>query len=116
MRGVYTPRKRFYANAQVNAFIEPGSVRIAQSDSVNGLDTTVAFYNQTTGRITIIGQNSRNTSITITGQLLNLPIVNSLALYTTNSSVNLQRGADVPVTGNTFSVTIPADTFFSLTN
>jgi O-glycosyl hydrolase len=114
--GMYTPRKRFYTNAQVNAFIEPGSVRIGQSDSISNLDTTVAFYNAVTGKISIIGQNSGSSAITINGQLLNLPAVGSLALYTTNSSVNFQRGADVPVTANTFSVTIPANTFFSLTN
>jgi len=37
--GVYTARKRFYTNAQVNAFVSPGSVRIGQSDSISGIGT-----------------------------------------------------------------------------
>jgi uncharacterized repeat protein (TIGR01451 family) len=113
--GVYTPRTRFYTNAQINAFISPGAVRIAENDSISALGKVVAYYNSTTGKITIIGHNTGSSSIAINGQLLNLPAISSLAIYQTNSSVNLQRGTDVPVTGGTFTVTIPADTFFSMT-
>jgi len=113
--GVYTPRKRFYANAQLSRFIRPGSVRIAVSSSISGL-TVLAFSNPTTGQVTIVGHNTSTSAITINGQLQNLSVPNSLMLYQTNSSVNLQRGADIPVVGGAFSVSIPADTFFSLTN
>jgi len=113
--GVYTPRKRFYANAQLSRFIRPGSVRIAANSSISGL-TVLAFSNPTTGQVTIVGHNTGASAVTINGQLQNLSAPNSLMLYQTNSSVNLQRGTDVPVVGGTFSVSIPADTFFSLTN
>ena len=43
--------------------------------------------------------------------------VDALVLYQTNSgSQSFQRGTDVPVAGQSFSVSIPADTFFSLAN
>ena len=113
--GDYTPRKRFYANAQLSRFIRPGAVRIAVNSSISGL-TVLAFSNPTNGQVTIVGHNTGSSAVTINGQLQNLPSVNSLALYQTNSSLNMQRGADVSVIGGAFSVTVPADTFFSLTN
>jgi hypothetical protein len=111
---VYTPRKRFYVNAQLDKFIRPGMKQLAENDTIDGLGTTVAFYNPTTRRFTIAGHNTNSTAITINGQLRNLPAISSLFLYETNKNANLQRRA-VPVSGPTFSVQIRGDTFFTLT-
>ena len=113
--GIYTPRARFYANAQLNRFIRPGAVRIGVNNSIPGV-TVVAFYHPLSGQVSIVGHNTGPSPVTINGLLQNLPIVNSLALYQTNTSLNLQRAADISVVGGTFSVSIPADTFFSMTN
>jgi O-glycosyl hydrolase len=116
--GAYTPRKRFYVNAQINHFVRPGAVRISVTDSISGLGNVVAFYQLAAEQVSIVGHNSGGSTITINGQLKNLPVtVASLAIYLTNATTNLQRGPDVPVsTGGAFAVTIPADTFFSLSN
>ncbi len=113
--GVYTPRKRFYANAQLTAFIRPGAKRVSVSTSVTGL-TALAFYDAAKGQVAIVGHNTGGSPAVINGQFSNLPVtVSALALYETNSgSQNLQRVADVAVSGQAFSVSIPADTFFSL--
>jgi O-glycosyl hydrolase len=113
--GLYAPRQRFYANAQLNRFIRPGAVQIDTNTSIGSL-TVIAFYDPASGKVSIVGHNTGTAAITINGQLQHLPEVISLALYRTNASVNLQRGTDIPVVGGAFSVTIPADTFFSLTN
>lgn len=104
-------------NAQLYRFIRPGAVRISVTDSISGLDAA-AFYLGSSGQVSIIGHNSSGSTVTINGQLKNLPVtVTSLAIYLTNTSTNFQRGADVPVSiGGTFAATIPADTFFSLSN
>jgi VCBS repeat-containing protein len=115
--GLYTPRKRFYMNTQINRFIRPGMKVVDISGLSSSLGNTVAVYNQTTGEFSIVGHNTGSSSFTINGQLQNVPIViDSLALYETNQSINLQRQPDVAVADGTFSVSIPADTFFSLTN
>jgi O-glycosyl hydrolase len=114
--GIYTPRKRAYAYAHFNHFIEPGDIVIGSSESISSVPTTVAVYNATSGKIAIVGRNSGNSAITITGQLSNLPTVNTLALYETNSSVNLSRKSDISVTGGIFTAQISADSIFTLTN
>lgn len=113
--GIYTPRARFYANAQLNRFIRPGAVRIGVNNSIPGV-TVVAFFHPLSGQVSIVGHNTGASSVTINGLFQNLPIVNSLALYQTNASSNLQHAADISVIGGTFSVSIPADTVFSMTN
>ena len=55
--GVYTPRKRFYVNAQLNAFIRPGAKRISVNTSVTGL-TALAFYDAAEGEVAIVGHNT----------------------------------------------------------
>ena len=115
--GLYTPRKRFYVNSQINRFITPGAQMVALSGSVSGLDHTVAFYNPGTQKVTVVGHNTASSPITIVGQINNLPVeVTSMSLYQTNASVNFQSGPPVPVAGGRFQLTVPGDTFFSLTN
>jgi O-glycosyl hydrolase len=115
--GVYTPRKRFYVNSQLTRFIRPGMVRTSLSTAIGNL-TALAFHDAARGKVAIVGRNAGGAPVTINGQLNGVPAaVTSLAVFLTDSgSRNLQRGADVAVSGNTFSVTIPADTFFSLAN
>jgi hypothetical protein len=112
--GAYSPRKRFYANAQLSRFIRPGLVRIGVNSSISGL-TLLAFLNPVSGQVTIVGHNTGTSAVTINGQLRNLSPSSSLALYQTNASLNLERAMDIPVVEGAFSMSIPADTFFSMT-
>jgi hypothetical protein len=109
----YTPRLGFYQNAQIFKFVSPGSKRIGTSTSLSGV-TVYAFYNSSNGQITIVGNNT-GTAKTISGNLTNLPAIGTLQLYQTNSSLNLQRGADATVSNGTFSASISANTIFTLT-
>jgi O-glycosyl hydrolase len=115
--GLYSPRKRFYVNSQINRFITPGAQMVSLSDSVSGLDHAVAFYNLTTQKVTIVGHNSASSPTTISGQINSLPLaVTSMNVYETNIHLNFQQGSAVPVAGGIFQLTVPADTFFSLSN
>ncbi len=115
--GLFTPHNGFYVTASINHFIRPGAVRISANDSVSG-GNTVAFYNPTNGQVSIVGHNTNGSSITINGQLKSLAAtVTSLQAYFTNSTTNFQSQSSVPVSaGGAFTVTVPADTFFSLSN
>jgi O-glycosyl hydrolase len=117
MSHTYTRRKRFYVNGQLNAFIRPGATRVRVTGA-GGSVIALAFHDGTKGTIAIVGHNTGSSAATINGQLGNgLPSVGSLAVYLTDSgSRNLQRAPDVPVTSQSFSVSVPGDTFFSLAN
>jgi hypothetical protein len=55
--------------------------------------------------------------VTVIGQINSLPVaVSSMNIYETNTSLDFQQGAAVPVNGGSFQLTVPADTFFSLSN
>jgi O-glycosyl hydrolase len=110
----YLPRKRFYTGAQVFRFVRPGMLRLQASTnhpSVNAL----AFMDSKTNALTIVGHNATRSTITLSGALNNAQITGALALYQTTMSVNLERGADVPIAANTFSAQIAPDSIFTLT-
>jgi hypothetical protein len=113
--GVYTPRKSMYQFGQLFKYVPKGSVKIGTSRS-GGTGYTYAFYDQTSGRVTIMGQNTGAGSDTITTNLTNLPPVSSFEYYQTNSTQNMQRGTDVAVTGSSFTFTVPANTIYTLTS
>jgi hypothetical protein len=110
---IYKPRKRMYVNAQLTKFIRPGMIQLAENDTIDGLGTTVAFYDSRSRRITITGHNTNSMPITINGQLKNLRSIKSLAAYQTNKSVNMQKRT-VGISGHLFTIQIPGDTFFTL--
>jgi O-glycosyl hydrolase len=113
--GVYTPRKSMYQFGQLFKYVPKGSVKIGTSRS-GGTGYTYAFYDQSSGRVTIMGQNTGTGSDTITTNLTNLPPVSSFQYYQTNSTQNMQRGTDVAVTGSSFTFTVPANTIYTLTS
>lgn len=110
---IYKPRKRSFVNAQLTKFIRPGMIQLAENDSIDGLGTTVAFYDSRTLRLTITGHNTNSTPITINGQLKNLRRIKSLVAYQSNKSVNMQKRT-VGISGRLFTIQIPGDTFFTL--
>jgi O-glycosyl hydrolase len=111
---LYTPRKPFYEFAQLFKFVPGGSVRVAAAES-NGNVTIFAFHHAASGRVTIVGRNAGSSSVTFSGSLANLPVVPSFEFYCTTSSLNMQRGTDVPVTSGAFSFVAPANSVFTLT-
>jgi hypothetical protein len=115
--GLYSPRKRFYVNSQINRFVTPCSQTLSLINSVSGLRHVAAFYNRTTRKLSIVGHNTAAAPVTVNGQINNLPVaISTMNVYETNANVDFQRGAAVPVNGGSFQLTVPADTFFSLSN
>ena len=112
---LYTARKPFYEFAQLFKYVPPGSVRVAATES-NGNVTIFAFHHAATGRVTIVGRNAGSGSVTFSGTLANLPAVASFQSYRTTSSVDMQRGSDVPVSGGSFSFTVSGNSVFTLTS
>ena len=110
---LYTARKPFYEFTQLFKFVPAGSVRVAAVESSSNV-TIYAFHHPVTGRVTLVGRNAGTSNVTFSGTLANLPVVPSFELYRTTTSVNMQRGTDVPVTNGTFSFIASANSVFTL--
>jgi O-glycosyl hydrolase len=108
----YTPRKGFYTLAQIAKFVRPGAVRVDGAGSIAPL-YALAFYHTNDGQLTIVGDNSGGATV-LNGRLTNLPPINALELYYTDANTNLYHSASVPVSNNTFSITVPASCVFTL--
>lgn len=111
---VYTPRRAFYECAHLFKFVPAGSQRIAASPS-SGSVTIDAFHHSGTGQLTLVGRSTASSSQTLNGTLNNLAGVTSFRFYQTSTGANMQQGPNVPVSGNTFTVTVPANSLFTLT-
>ena len=115
--GVYTARPQFY-QMQTFKYVMPGSIRIGATESNSSL-TVYAFRHPTTGRVTIVGRNIGGSSITLNGSLSGVGSVGALQFYQTSISNNYNsftRGSDAVVTGGSFIVTVPANSYFTLTS
>jgi hypothetical protein len=110
----YSARKPFYEFAQLFKFVPAGSVRVAAVESSSNV-TIYAFHHAVTGRVTLVGRNAGTSNVTFSGTLSNLPVVTSFERYQTTTSVNMQRGTDVPVSNGTFSFVASANSVFTLT-
>jgi hypothetical protein len=108
----YAARPLLFQYESVFKFVPPGAVRINTTDSAANV-TLYAFTQPSTGRVTIIGQNTGSaTSMTTT--MTGLPGINTFEFYqATNNS--FQKNADLPVSGASFTFTAPANAFFTLT-
>ena len=115
--GLYSARPQFY-QMQTFKYVMPGSIRIGASESHSSL-TVYAFRHPTTGRVTIVGRNIGGSSITLNGSLSGVGSVGALQFYQTSISNNYNsftRGSDAVVTSGSFIVTVPANSYFTLTS
>jgi O-glycosyl hydrolase len=108
----WMPRKQFYEYAQLFRFIKPGAIRIAATDGNDNL-VIYAFLNPNK-QLVIVGRNSSNIPITVNGTLANLSKMNTLEMFFTDSLNNLRRTNDIAIADSSFSITISANSEFTL--
>ena len=114
--GVYSARPQFN-QASAFRYVQPGSIRVAATES-NGNLTIYAFRQPVTGRVVLVGRNTSGSAISINGSLSGVGTVTSFQSYSSTLSNNYSsftRGADVVVTGGSFTFSAPASSFFTLT-
>jgi O-glycosyl hydrolase len=111
----YTPRKNFYAFQQVSKFVLPGSWRVAVSNQSDSL-TILAFYNEASKKLSMVGINKSHHPVNLNGILNNLPVVTGFETYITSNTENVHHVADVKVKGKSFKTLIPADCIFTFTS
>ncbi|HEX8523847.1 MAG TPA: Ig-like domain-containing protein [Tepidisphaeraceae bacterium] len=110
----YAVRKRMYALAQYTKFVRPGMRRVGVSTTVGNV-LVLAFVDPASGKFTIVGQNNGTSAASFTGNLGSAS-ASSFELYETTSALSLARQADVAVNNGLFSVTVPAQSIFTLTS
>jgi O-glycosyl hydrolase len=110
----YSPRKNFYAIQQVSKFVTPGSWRIAVSEPGDSL-VVLAFYDDSSRRVSIVGINKKNSPVTINGSLANLPAIDKFEMHYTNSDKNMYKNPDIKMMGKVFKTVIPSNCIFTLT-
>jgi hypothetical protein len=112
----YFIRDRAYPQGTMALAIRPGMIKRGLTTSLSNIQA-LAFYDEASGGFSIVGHNKGLSAATINGQLQNIPTsISSLSSYQTGPSVHIQPVSAVPVNGGLFTVIIPGDTFFSLTN
>jgi O-glycosyl hydrolase len=111
----FTPRKNFYAVAQVSKWVRPGAKRIAVS-SQGPFGYLTAFKHDALGQVVICGVNTSPNELTLSGVLTNVPAVSELTFTYTDENTNMATAGILPVgAGGVFTAIIPADSVFTLT-
>lgn len=112
--GTYTPRDEFYHFGQLFKWVPIGAQRI-YAHSGNSNVKVEAFQDPATARLTLVGKNDADSAQTLSIALNNLAAATTFQYYETNSGSHMAQRADVPVTANSATVTVAANTTFTLT-
>jgi hypothetical protein len=112
--GTYTPRKEFYYFGQLFKWVPIGAQRIYAHSGDNDVKIE-AFQDQATHRVTLVGENNSDSAQPLSIALNNLAATTTFQYYQTNSDSHMAQGADVPVSADSATVTVPANTTFTLT-
>lgn len=111
--GVYRAKKRFFTNEQVFRFVSPGMSRIAATSSNDSI--RVLAFSGTQSGLTIAGENSGSSPMTVSVMLSASPPATVLRYFRTNATEDFVQGPDVQASGGSFTVAVPAESFFTLT-
>jgi glucuronoarabinoxylan endo-1,4-beta-xylanase len=103
-----TATKRLWAMANYSRFVRPGAVRIGASTADGNLQVTA--YKNTDGSLAIVVLNTATSDIAASFSLQNTGIANgsSATPYLTNGANSMAAQTALPVSGGSFSATIPA--------
>jgi glucuronoarabinoxylan endo-1,4-beta-xylanase len=112
-----TPQKRGFVMAQFSRFVRPGFNRIAVSYS--GSILTTAYRDTNSGAFAIVAINPTGIPLTPVFNFTNFPAVVAVVPWITSPDVSLAVQSSVPVSGGSFSYTLPGlsvVTFVAQTN
>jgi len=112
--GVYTPRDELFHYGQLFRWVPIGARRVRASSGNRNVKIE-AFHDLRTTRLTLVGQNSSESAQTFSVGVRNLAAPRAFQYFQTNSGSHMARGAGVPVSGGSATITVPARTTFTLT-
>lgn len=99
---------RAYVFGQFSKFVRPGYIRI-DATHIPQTGVTVTAYNNGTGNtIAIVALNQNASSVSQTFTITNAPTFPTLTPWVTSATQSLAQQSDISVSGNSFTVTLPA--------
>ncbi|NMM53705.1 glycoside hydrolase family 30 protein [Paenibacillus aquistagni] len=102
----YQVTKRYYTFGNYSKFIRPGYVRIGATESPKSGVYTSAYKDPVTGKFTIVAINDTDS----TAELNLAPngfTAGYITPYTTNSSLSLTQGANIPLVNGSYYTAVP---------
>jgi O-glycosyl hydrolase len=109
----FTIPKRAYALGQFSRFMRPGSVLLVSSSTNSNIQPTAV--SPTSGTVALVLTNSSSQTITTTVTLSNLSAPPSAVTpYRTSSTENQVQLSPIPVSGGTFTITIPGNSIVTV--
>jgi hypothetical protein len=104
--GAYTISARLWAFGQYSRFIRPGATRIGATTADANLK--VSAFKNTNGSVAVVVLNGNTSATSLSIALQNLSLGTVATPYLTNASNQIAAQAGIPISGGTFSPTIPA--------
>jgi len=103
--------KRAYVIGQYSRFVRPGWVRVDATHAPQSGVTISAYKDPVGGGLAVVVTNQNSSDASQTFSLSGFPTVtgNTVTPYVTSSSLDLVQQSAVPVSGNSFSYTLPAE-------
>ncbi|MEI6048722.1 MAG: hypothetical protein WCS03_07460 [Bacteroidota bacterium] len=109
----YTPRKHFYAISQLSKFLNPGTRQIGVSSQKSGINI-VAFNDSVHHKVVVSGINTTDKTLTVKGELINLPKIQRFEFFYTDSLHNVYKNNEISYGENSFQITVPANCIYTL--
>ncbi|HZU54553.1 MAG TPA: cellulose binding domain-containing protein [Actinocrinis sp.] len=101
------PTGRLWAFANYSRYIHPGATRIAATTADSGLN--LSAYKNTDGTVAVVVLNTANSADTVSYALQNAGITSgTVTPVLTNGSNNAAAQTAIPLSGGSFSASIPA--------
>lgn len=104
-----TVPKRAYMMGQYSKFVRPGYYRIDATHLPEAGVSVSAYQNTATKTLVIVATNYSSSAVAQTFTLTNAPAFSTLTPTITSASLNLAQQASIPVSSNSFTYTLPAD-------
>jgi glucuronoarabinoxylan endo-1,4-beta-xylanase len=94
--------------AQYSKFVRPGYYRIDATRAPQTGISVSSYQNTDGGNLVIIATNYTGSSVSQTFNITNAPTFSTLTPTITSASQNLAQLSNVPVSNNSFTYTLPA--------
>jgi glucuronoarabinoxylan endo-1,4-beta-xylanase len=105
--------KRVYGMGHFSRFMRPGSTLLTSTSTSTNLESTAAI--PTSGKLALVLSNKSTGSINVTVNLTNASSPpTSVTPYRTSATENQTPLAAIPVTGGSFTITIPASSIVTV--
>jgi len=100
---------RAYMMGQYSKFVRPGYYRIDATHLPVPSVSVSAYQSTATSTLVIVATNYSNSAVALTFNLSNAPAFSTVTPWITSASLSLAQQASVPVSSNSFTYTLPAE-------